>query len=192
MGEWIEVGKIVKLQVQRDRLLNGRDYLLHNLAEVSVLRLTPDGPIGFDGSSWVVDRHHRAHPAAALYDPTRALSIGFTSHYEYIWKQFEPIPLGAAGENLIVDTHRRVAHSDLRGGIHIETSVASAAIATAEVAEPCVPFARMVTGRPGASAADLAGEQDRLRRGIRGFVMALDGIDNFDVSPGDRVSIRAG
>ena len=192
MGDWVEVGQVVKLQVQRDRLRRDNAYRLHNLAEVSVLRLTPDGPIGFDGSSWVVDRHHRAHPASALYDPARALSIGFTSHYEYIWRRFDPIPLGSAGENLIVDAGRLVSLNDLRGGIRIETSDNAASIATAAVAEPCVPFTRLVTGRPDARAAEIVEEQNQLRRGIRGFVMALDGIDNFDISPGARVSIRAG
>ena len=192
MGDWVEVGQVVKLQVQRDRLRRDNAYRLHNLAEVSVLRLTPDGPIGFDGSSWVVDRHHRAHPASALYDPARALSIGFTSHYEYIWRRFDPIPLGSAGENLIVDADRLVSLNDLRGGIRIETSDNAASIATAAVAEPCVPFTRLVTGRPDARAAEIVEEQNQLRRGIRGFVMALDGIDNFDISPGARVSIRAG
>lgn len=192
MGDWVEVGQVVKLQVQRDRLRRDNAYRLHNLAEVSVLRLTPDGPIGFDGSSWVVDRHHRAHPASALYDPARALSIGFTSHYEYIWRRFDPIPLGSAGENLIVDADRLVSLNDLRGGIRIETSDNAASIATAAVAEPCVPFTRLVTGRPDARAAEIVEEKNQLRRGIRGFVMTLDGIDNFDVSPGARVSIRAG
>ena len=106
MGDWVDVGRVVKLQVQRDLLRRGPVYGTGNLAEVSVLRLTPDGPIGFDGSSWIVDRHHRAHPASARYDPARALSIGFTSHYEYIWGRFDPIPLGSAGENLIVETLR--------------------------------------------------------------------------------------
>ena len=192
MSEWVELGQVVKLQVQRDRLRRDRVYKLDNLAEVSMLRLTPDGPIGFDGSSWIVDSHHRAHPSAVPYDPARALSIGFTSHYEYIWQRFDPIPLGAAGENLIVDTDRRVALSDLNGGIRIENSADSALISTAAVAEPCAPFTRLVTGRPEARAAEIVEERNRLRRGIRGFVMALDDIDNFDVSVGARVSIRAG
>ena len=191
MGDWIEVGQVVKLQVQRDRLRAGNVYRLHNLAEVSALRLTPDGPIGFDGSSWVVDRHHRAHPSAVHYNPARALSIGFTSHYRYIWERFEPIPLGAAGENLIVDTDRRVTLADLAGGIRIETFTDSALIATAAIAEPCVPFTRLVTGRPDARASEIVEERTHLRRGIRGFVMALTGVDNFDVAPGARVWVRA-
>lgn len=192
MGDWVQVGEVVKLQIQRDRLRRNHIYDTHNLAEVSAMRLTPDGPIGFDGSSWVVDRHHRAHPSAVPYNPARALSIGFTSHYEYIWRRFTPVPLGAAGENLIVDTDRFVSLSDLIGGIRIENSQASASISTAAVAEPCVAFTRMVTGRHDALAAEIVEERNQLRRGVRGFVMALDGMDNFGISPGARVSIRAG
>lgn len=192
MTEWVEVGRIVKLQVQRDSLRKGPVYSPRNIAEVSVLRLTPDGPIGFDGASWVVDRHHRAHPASARYDPARALSIGFSSHYEYMWERFDPIPLGSAGENVIVDADRRVSLSDLRGGIRIETSQGPAAIATAAIAQPCVPFTRFATGRHHARADELVEQRDQLRRGVRGYVMALDGLDNVDVHPGALVSIRAG
>ena len=192
MSGWIDTGRVVKLQVQRDLLRKGPSYSTRNIAEVSVLRLTPDGPIGFDGASWVVDRHHRAHPASARYDPARALSIGFTSHYEYIWEQFEPIPLGSAGENVIVDTDRLVSLANLRGGIRIETSRGPAEIATAAVAQPCVPFTRFATGRHHARAHQLVEQRDQLRRGVRGFVMALDGLDNVDVHPGALVSIRSG
>lgn len=192
MSEWVDVGRVVKLQVQRDQLRKGPVYSPRNLAEVSVLRLTSDGPIGFDGVSWVVDRHHRAHPASARYDPARALSIGFSSHYEYIWERFNPIPLGSAGENVIVDATRRVSLRDLRGGIRFETSSGPEVIATAAVAEPCVPFTRFATGRHDARADELVEQRERLRRGVRGFVMALDGLDNVDVHPGALVSIRPG
>ena len=192
MDNWVEVGHVVKLQVQRDRLRIGTDYNTHSLAEVSVLRLTTDGPIGYDGTSWVVDRHHRAHPASVPHDPARALSIGFTSHYEYIWERFQPIPLGSSGENVIVEADRIVSLADLRGGIRIDTPDGTASIATAAVAEPCVPFTRFTTGRHGARSKEITEERDHLRRGIRGFVMALDGIDNFDLSPGARVRIRSG
>lgn len=192
MTEWRHVGRVVKLQVQRDLLRRGPVYSTKSLAEVSVLRLTSDGPIGYDGTSWVVDRHHRAHPASARYDPARALSIGFSSHYEYMWERFRPIPLGSAGENVIVDSARLVSLADLSGGIRIETSEGSATIATAAVAQPCVPFTRFATGRLDARADELVEERDRLRRGVRGFVMALDGLDNVDIRPGALLSIRSG
>lgn len=192
MSEWIDVGRVVKLQVQRDSLRDGPVYSTRHLAEVSVLRLTPDGPIGFDGASWVVDRHHRAHPASARYNPARALSIGFSSHYEYMWERFDPIPLGSAGENVIVDADNLVSLTDLLGGIRIDTPDGSASIATAAIAQPCTPFTRFATGRHDARADELVEERDQLRRGVRGFVMALDGLDNFDVRPGALVSIRSG
>ena len=191
MGEWNDVGRVVKLQVQRDQLRRGPVYSTRNLAEVSVLRLTPDGPIGFDGASWVVDRHHRAHPASARYDPARALSIGFSSHYEYMWERFDPIPLGSAGENVIVDSDRLVSLTDLSGGIRIETSEGSVVFERAAVAQPCVPFTRFATGRQDARADELVEKRDQLRRGVRGFVMALDGLDNVDIRPGAQLSIRS-
>ena len=191
MGAWVTVGEVVKLQIQRTPLRDGDRYLLGPLAEVSALRLTGPGPIGFDGTSWIVDRHHRHHPQAAPYRRARALSIGFTSHYEEIWKRFTPIPLGAGGENLIVSSAEVISEADLRGGIRIGTSEVSALVTGARVAEPCVAFTRLVTGRFEASAGELAEDRERLRRGIRGFVMPLDGIDPFDVTPGTPVAIRA-
>lgn len=192
MRDWVVIGQVVKLQVQRDRLRRGNTYRLRHLSEVSALRLTPDGPIGFDGESWVIDCHHRAHPSAVPYKPDRVLSIGFSSHYEYMWRMFEPIPFGAAGENVVVQTDRLIRLEHVERGIRIESATDTATIRTAAVAEPCVAFTRLVTGRPDARAADIVEERNCLREGVRGFVMALDGIDNFDVSPGDLVSIPAG
>lgn len=191
MGDWVEVGQVVKLQIHRRHQRDEGIYRLDPLAEVSTLRLTPNGPIGFDGNSWVVDCHHRYHPQASTHRPGRALSIGFTSHYEDIWKRFTPIPLGASGENVIVSSDEVISEAELDGGIRIGTPQASVMVAGPKVAEPCVAFTRLVTGRAEASASDLAEDRERLRNGIRGFVMPLDGIDLFDVVPGMPVAIRA-
>ncbi len=191
MGDWVEVGQVVKLQIHRRHQRDEGIYRLDPLAEVSTLRLTPNGPIGFDGNSWIVDCHHRYHPQASTHRPGRALSIGFTSHYEDIWKRFTPIPLGASGENVIVSSDEVISEAELDGGIRIGTPEASVMVAGPKVAEPCVAFTRLVTGRAEASASDLAEDRERLRNGIRGFVMPLDGIDLFDVVPGMPVAIRA-
>ncbi|WP_420612343.1 hypothetical protein [Candidatus Spongiisocius sp.] len=193
MGDWVEVGQVVKLQIHRRHLrdLDGGEYRLDPLAEVSTLRITADGPIGFDGASWIVDCHHRYHPQASSHRRARALSIGFTSHYEDIWKRFTPIPLGAGGENLIVSSDEVISEGELDGGIRIGTPQASILVSGAKVAEPCVAFTRLVTGRSEASAHELADDREHLRNGIRGFVMPLDGIDLFDVVPGSPVAIRA-
>lgn len=191
MGDWVEVGQVVKLQIHRRHQRDEGIYRLDPLAEVSTLRLTPNGPIGFDGNSWIVDCHHRYHPQASTHRPGRALSIGFTSHYEDIWKRFTPIPLGASGENVIVSSDEVISESELDGGIRIGNPRASILVSNAKVAEPCVAFTRLVTGRAEASAQELAEDRERLRNGIRGFVMPLDGIDLFDVTPGMPVAIRA-
>ena len=191
MGDWVEVGEVVKLQIHRRHQRDGENYRLDPLAEVSTLRLTDGGPIGFDGASWIVDCHHRYHPQATTHRPARALSIGFTAHYEDIWQRFTPIPLGAGGENLIVSSDEVISEAELSGGIRIGPPQASILVSDAKVAEPCVAFTRLVTGRSEASAHDLAEDREHLRRGIRGFVMPLDGIDLFDVVPGAPVAIRA-
>ena len=191
MGDWVEVGHVVKLQIHRRHQRDEGVYRLDPLAEVSTLRLTADGPIGFDGASWIVDCHHRYHPQATSHRPGRALSIGFTSHYEDIWKRFTPIPLGASGENVIVSSDAVISEAELDGGIRFGTTQASIQVSDARIAEPCVAFTRLVTGRAEASAPELAEDRERLRNGIRGFVMPLDGVDLFDVVPGMPVAIRA-
>ena len=191
MGDWVEVGEVVKLQIHRRHLRDRERYRLTPLAEVAALRLTPEGPMGYDGDSWIVDCHHRLHPQAASHNPARALSVGFTSHYRQIWRHFTPIPLGAGGENVIASSDGLITEADLAGGIRIGPADAPLMVSAPRVAEPCLSFTRLVTGRPEASAGELAEDMDRLRRGIRGFVMPLDGIEPYDVMPGMPVAIRA-
>ncbi|MCY3580644.1 MAG: hypothetical protein OXH33_08840 [bacterium] len=194
MDNWEKVGEVIKMQVHRKPLLANGEYRLDPLAEVSALRLTSAGTIGFDGVSWVLDSHHRHHPSFKASHRTRALSVGFSSHYEDIWSRFTPIPLGAGGENLIVSGERVITESDLTGGIRIGpngSEGSSVTLSGAKVAEPCVPFTRLVTGRTEAAPDEIAADRECLRQGIRGYVMPLDEVEMFEVVPGTPVFIRS-
>jgi len=198
MDNWEKVGEVIKMQVHRKPLLANGEYRLDPLAEVSVLRLTSAGTIGFDGVSWVLDSHHRHHPSFKASHQTRALSVGFSSHYEDIWSRFTPIPLGAGGENLIVSSERVITESDLAGGIRIGsdgTDGSSVTLSGAKIAEPCLPFTRLVTGRTESESEseseDIAADRECLRNGIRGYVMPLEEVEMFEVLPGTPVFIRS-
>src|SRR6266853_1397103 len=104
------VGRIVRLQIQRSSLKTGekpnRTYDPAPLLAVDRLALGPDGALGAgsDGS-WVVDVHHRAHPRTKNEDGAHGVSIGFTSHYALMRERFgDRVTLGCAGENIIVET----------------------------------------------------------------------------------------
>src|SRR5216110_2490840 len=118
-----ELGRIVRLQIQRSSLKTGdkptRVYDPMPLLAVDRLALGPDGALGEgpDGS-WLVDVHHRAHPRTKNEDGAHGVSLGFTAHYALMRDRFgERITLGCAGENIIVETEHRIAFEDLAGGV---------------------------------------------------------------------------
>src|SRR3989441_3992264 len=118
-----ELGRIVRLQIQRSSLKTGekptRVYDPMPLVAVDRLALGPDGALGEgpDGS-WLVDVHHRAHPRTKNEDGAHGVSLGFTAHYALMRDRFgERITLGCAGENIIVETEHRIAFEDLARGV---------------------------------------------------------------------------
>src|SRR5438132_1164794 len=118
-----DLGRIVRLQIQRASLKTGekptRVYDPTPLLAVDRLALGPDGALG-EGSdgSWLVDVHHRAHPRTKNEDGAHGVSLGFTSHYALMRDRFgERITLGCAGENIIVETERRMVFADLEHGV---------------------------------------------------------------------------
>src|ERR1041384_3113771 len=118
-----DIGRIVRLQIQRGSLKTGekptRVYDPTPLLAVDRLALGPDGALG-EGSdgSWLVDVHHRAHPRTKNEDGAHGVSLGFTSHYALMRDRFgERITLGCAGENIIVETERRMVFADLERGV---------------------------------------------------------------------------
>ena len=185
------MGEIALLSIQRDKLVRDQMFDPKPIARVDRLRLTPDGVFGLVAGSWILDRHHRHHPAAERWNADRAISIGFTSHYEHMWGQFRSTPLGSAGENVLVDIDGMVEPGDIGGGVRIDTGDALIEVPRAEVAEPCVGFTRYMTDRPEASAADIDEDRQKLRRGVRGFVLGLQEVEFVEITRGSQVSIRS-
>src|SRR2546428_4391693 len=120
-----DIGRIVRLQVQRSSLKTGekpdRVYDPAPLLPVPRLAVSPEGVLGEAADrSWVVDIHHRAHPDTKNPDGQHGVSLGFTTHYAAMRDRFgSRINVGCAGENIIVDTPRRFSLGQLRNGVAI-------------------------------------------------------------------------
>jgi hypothetical protein len=192
MAEWNVIGEIQLLQMQLYVMTGAGDYDLDALIEAERLRLTPDGFYGLSDHAWIMDRHHRHHPDSKYWHASDVLSFGFTSHYEHMWEEFRTTPLGIAGENIIVDAHERLTIEDIAGGVKIETDHGAIAFSSPEIAEPCVEFTRFLSDRKDADATELKPWREKLRNGVRGYVVGVDSDSPFDVAKGDRVSVRAG
>ena len=191
VNEWVAIGEIAMLQVQRAKLVSDAQFTPDHIATCERLRLTPDGVYGFVKDSWILDKHHRHHPDSQRWNEARSLSVGFTSHYAHMWDLFRRTPLGSAGENVIVTADGMVTIDDIGGGVRIETQQALVELVAPAIAEPCVGFTRFMTERPQASASEIDGERQKLRNGVRGYVMGLVGLDYVEIAPGDKLSIRA-
>ncbi len=188
-----ELGRIVRLQVQRSSLKTGekptRVYDPARLLTVSHLAIGPEGVLGqaADGA-WLVDVHHRAHPQTKNEDGAHGVSLGFTSHYAAMRERFgDRLTLGCAGENLVVETQRRIAFEDLEHGVALlgEGGNELARLDVLQVAHPCRPFSGWALG--GMVESDVLKETLQfLDGGMRGFYCR--GVGSGIVAVGDRVA----
>ncbi|HZI22466.1 MAG TPA: hypothetical protein VFD76_08100 [Gemmatimonadales bacterium] len=189
-----ELGRIVRLQIQRSTLKTGekpqRRYDPAPICPVDHLAVGPDGVLGQgpDGA-WLVDVHHRAHPATKNPDGEHGVSLGFSSHYGLMRERFgDRITLGCAGENIIVETPRRIALEDLERGVVLlgADDGELARLEVLQVAHPCRPFTGWALG--GRVEADILKEQLQfLDGGTRGYYCR--GVGSGIVSIGDRVGL---
>ena len=189
-----ELGRIVRLQIQRSSLKTGdkptRVYDPMPLLAVDRLALGPDGALGEgpDGS-WLVDVHHRAHPRTKNEDGAHGVSLGFTAHYALMRDRFgERITLGCAGENIIVETEHRIAFEDLARGVVLlaPDGPELAQLEVLQVAEPCRPFTGWALGGV-VEARVLKESLQFLEGGTRGYYCV--GVGTGIVALGDRVAV---
>jgi len=190
MGDWKEIGEVTLLQIQTGEMTAAGSYDTTMLIPVDSLRLNSDGVFGHANGAWVVDRHHRHHPAAKYWHSEDVLSFGFTSHYRHMWDLFRPTPLGIAGENVIVVANEMVEPAEIAGGIRIETAKGGIDLTHPTFLEPCVEFTRFMTSRPDASAREVKPDREKLRKGVRGFAAGIDESEAVEIGTGDAVSIR--
>ena len=187
-----ELGRIVRLQIQRSSLKTGdkptRVYDPGRLLTVGHLAIGPDGVLGQAGDgAWLVDVHHRAHPHTKNEDGAHGVSLGFTSHYAAMRDRFgDRITLGCAGENIVVEADRRFTFEDLERGVALlgDGGGEVARLEVLQVAHPCRPFSGWALG--GTVESDVLKETLQfLDGGMRGFY--CQGVRSGIVAVGDRV-----
>lgn len=176
-----ELGHLIHLQVQRDTLKAGvkpeRRYDPAPLLPVGRLALSPDGAMGAADGGWIVDVHHRAHPATKNEDGLHGLSVGFTSHYTAMRARFGPrLTVGCAGENIIAETASLVTLDDVAAGLAIvgPDGAERARLRVLQPAHPCRPFTGWALGGTVESAV-LKEHLQFLDDGMRGFYCTAEG-----------------
>jgi hypothetical protein len=173
------LGKIVRLQIQRARLTGGekpnRVYDPAPLLVLDELTLTPHGALARlpDGGT-LLDLHHAHHPQTRNDHGLNSLSVGFTSHYAAIRREFEGDHLfnGCAGENILIETQVMITLDQLAHGLAIQPQDGGPLIWLKQmrVAHPCRPFSGYVMG---GSEALVKEALQFLNDGMRGFYCAL-------------------
>jgi hypothetical protein len=186
------LGPIVRLQVQRRPLKNrGHGYDPGPILAVSEAAIGPLGVVGRHDGAWVLDVHHGAHPSGRA-GGRRALSIGFTHHYERLEERFGRVPLGCAGENLIVEVDGTIGPGDLAGTVVVLAEAGEVPLTGARVATPCVEFTSFLLGRDDvAPRSEVADELAFLGGGTRGYILEVKHLTHsMVVRPGDMVEVR--
>ena len=186
----VKLGEVALLQIHRDLLVAGDRFDPAPLLQVDAISLDSAGVLGWTGDTWAVDVHHRSWPGRG---GRRPVSVGFTSHYDKIRQRFRDIPLGTAGENIIVTAAVPVGLADL-GDVVIRGANRSAAVlAKPIVARPCRQFTSFMLELPyKADVEDIADELAFLDEGTRGFIFRVDELaEPVIVEVGDEVYLRA-
>jgi hypothetical protein len=186
------LGPVVSIQVQRSALKqDGIGYDPAPLLRVEEAAIGPHGLIGFHDGGWVLDVHGDLHPKARG-GGRRALSIGFTSHYDLMEQRFGGVPVGIAGENLVVASGRRILTGDLAGGLVVETTRGPIEFPAARPAAPCREFTSYLVGRDDvAPRGEIAADLEFLEGGMRGFLLPVDHLRGWHrLRVGDEVWAR--
>ncbi|MDH3472038.1 MAG: hypothetical protein OEM94_12050 [Acidimicrobiia bacterium] len=192
MSDLEPIGPVVRIQVQRRKIkIKGEGYHPEWIANVDRAALVGGGMLGWDGDSWVMDVHHPLYPGGKGR-ANRAVSVGFTSHYQAMEERFGALADGIAGENLIVQTSRSYTPDDVAAGLVVRTAEGDIDLVEPAVARPCPEFTSHLLGL--GTVADKEAIADDIAfvdEGIRGYVAAV-GSGPMYLSIGDEVYRRSG
>jgi len=185
------------LQVQCGPLKIGdrgaRRYVTDAILSVPRVRLEPDGVLGLAGEETILDAHHRRHPLRKNEDGAHGISIGFTSHYAAMQARFGPhLALGCAGENLIVETDRRVRPEEVAAGLLLldRQGRLRGRLTNVIVAPPCRPFTGFALGHRTVAPEVFKASLQFLDGGTRGFYATWVGENGpAVVTIGDQVAL---
>ncbi len=185
------LGRIVRLQIQAEPLKAAGRYDPRHLVTAENALIGEAGMLIGDDNGWIIDAHHREHPQARG-GGGRALSIGFTGHYQAMARRFDTVPVGIAGENIIVDGPG-VRMADISEGMLIRRSDgAEIDLDGPRPAAPCRPFTSFLLGSDDVLQRDtIQSELAFLSDGTRGFLISAGSIDRYEeITVGDEVFAR--
>lgn len=190
MGDgWKPLGNVVQLQIQRNRL-TGDDFDPTPILKTDSIVVGEAGAVAASDGGWLLDSHHRDHPARVYWNADRVLSLGFTSHYGAMEQYFGAAPLGCAGENVTVSADEMVTADRLAGGVLIRGGDRRLELSELKIAQPCLPFTRFLLGDSTSPEGPVEAHRDFLRGGMRGFVVGLQDLDQaVELRVGDEVLV---
>lgn len=168
------IGKIVRLQVQRVPIkARGEGYMPGGILAVDRASIDAWGMVGWHDGAWILDSHHKAHPSGRA-GGKRPLSVGFTGHYVAMDERFGGVPLGLAGENIIIESPE-LWLDDLGVGLIVEATTGDLLLERPRVAAPCREFTSYLLNLDEvAERSDIKDELDFLGAGRRGYIVAAD------------------
>ncbi len=182
------LGRIVRLQIQAEPLKATGRYDPRHLVTAENALIGEVGMLIRDDNGWIIDAHHRGHPRARG-GGNRALSIGFTGHYQAMARRFDTVPVGIAGENIIVDGPA-VRMADISEGMFIRRSDGvEIGLDGPRPAAPCRPFTSFLLGSDDVLQREtIQSELAFLSDGTRGFLISVGGTDRYEkIAVGDEV-----
>jgi hypothetical protein len=192
MTHWRELGRIVRVQIQRSSLKvgppGGRRYDPGSLLALDALFVTGDG-VAADPAGAQLDVHNARHPDSKNVRGINGISVGFTTHYQKIRERYGSHVIdGIAGENVLVATEQPVDLSEIAGGLRIAGEDGRCLeLVEVRVAHPCAEFSHFVLADPAAPAAALTSVLQFLDDGVRGYYAAVQASQPVRIAPGDRV-----
>jgi len=185
------LGTIVRLQVQATPVKASGRYDPTSILTAQSASISEAGMLMWSGTGWVIDAHHRNYPRARG-GGNRPLSIGFTGHYAAMDDRFGDVPIGIAGENIVVEGPA-VRMSDIGSGIVIRRPGGKEiSLTSPRPAAPCRPFTSFLVGSSDILPREnIRDELDFLSDGTRGFLVEMDQAEGHQfIEVGDEVLIR--
>lgn len=191
-----EIGRITLLQVLQSTVKLGEGFNTYYdptpILAVEKLLLSPQGVIGLlSNGQQVMDVHHIEHPASRNRG-NNGVSLGFTSHYATMRRQFgDHLANGIASDNIVIETECIFARKDLGNRIAIQAQETGQFVYLTKlrVAAPCVEFAEFAAN----ASLPMSGKELKivlqfLNDGRRGFYATVaDQSDQMLIRVGDRV-----
>lgn len=204
MAEYVDIGEIVRLQMQQESLKvdipDGeraesrvrRYYDPAPILAVNSLHVA-DGLVTVErGDNPVVDVHCVGHPRSRNRGNGNMLSVGFTGHYDKMRDRFgEHLTDGIAGENILVDARKIFSLDEVQSGLRIETSAGQVLdFDPVTIAAPCVEFSRFCLNDLAAPPLAVKDTLQFLDHGTRAFYAYIAAGLPVTLRTGDRLLRR--